>query len=240
MSDTYIAWNGDEYPLPAPDGWELKSDGRYWPADREPLQPQPRAAQPTNAPPPTAPQTAPPPAVFAPPPGVGGAMPPPAAAAPPPGAPPTAPQWAPPTPQKKSNAGKIILGIVALIVLGVGACSVIAVRAGEGFFNAIEDFTEEIDAARRSVAVETCGAENGELVASGTITNERTVETGYQFAIVFVQSDGSRDRTRSTEIGQVAPGETKEWRIANPLPTGIGEVTCEVVDMSIEPLSFGN
>ena len=33
MSDTYIAWNGDEYPMPPPEGWEIRADGRYWPSD---------------------------------------------------------------------------------------------------------------------------------------------------------------------------------------------------------------
>lgn len=29
----YVAWNGREYPLPPPAGWERRSDGRYWPVD---------------------------------------------------------------------------------------------------------------------------------------------------------------------------------------------------------------
>ena len=33
MSDNYTAWDGNEYPWPPPEGWEIKSDGRYWPAD---------------------------------------------------------------------------------------------------------------------------------------------------------------------------------------------------------------
>ncbi|MFW2382475.1 MAG: hypothetical protein ACN4GZ_12010 [Acidimicrobiales bacterium] len=33
MSDTYLAWNGREYPWPPPRGWEQRSDGRYWPVE---------------------------------------------------------------------------------------------------------------------------------------------------------------------------------------------------------------
>ncbi len=34
----YLAWNGREYPWPPPDGWEMRSDQRYWPilADADP------------------------------------------------------------------------------------------------------------------------------------------------------------------------------------------------------------
>lgn len=34
MSDTYVAWNGREYPWPPPKGWEQRSDGRFWPVDK--------------------------------------------------------------------------------------------------------------------------------------------------------------------------------------------------------------
>lgn len=30
MSGTYIAWNGEPYPWPPPDGWYKGSDGRWW------------------------------------------------------------------------------------------------------------------------------------------------------------------------------------------------------------------
>ncbi len=36
VSDTYVAWNGREYPWPPPAGWEQRSDGRYWPVDTSP------------------------------------------------------------------------------------------------------------------------------------------------------------------------------------------------------------
>ena len=31
MPDSYVAWNGEKYPWPPPEGWEIRSDGRYWP-----------------------------------------------------------------------------------------------------------------------------------------------------------------------------------------------------------------
>ncbi len=40
MTDTYVAWNGREYPWPPPAGWEQRSDGRYWPVQAEHTVPQ--------------------------------------------------------------------------------------------------------------------------------------------------------------------------------------------------------
>lgn len=39
VSGTYVAWNGREYPWPPPNGWEQRSDGRYWPVDQTPAVP---------------------------------------------------------------------------------------------------------------------------------------------------------------------------------------------------------
>lgn len=52
---TYIAWDGNEYPLPTPEGWYLGSDDRWWPDGHGP---GPAAA----APPPPAAAAPPPPA----------------------------------------------------------------------------------------------------------------------------------------------------------------------------------
>lgn len=62
---TYIAWDGNEYPLPTPEGWYLASDDRWWPEGHGP--------GPAVAPPPAA---APPPPAAAPPPGMPSAPPP--------------------------------------------------------------------------------------------------------------------------------------------------------------------
>ena len=109
MAETYTAWNGDEYPWPPPDGWELKSDGRYWPADQggeAAAAPAPDPAPVADfTPPPAAPAPggfdapapapggfdAPAPGGFAPPPGGPAPAPAPGGFAPPPGAPGGAP-----------------------------------------------------------------------------------------------------------------------------------------------------
>ena len=46
---TYIAWDGNEYPLPTPEGWYLGSDDRWWPDGHGP---GPAVGSPVAAPPP--------------------------------------------------------------------------------------------------------------------------------------------------------------------------------------------
>lgn len=247
MASTYTAWNGDEYPWPPPEGWEQKSDGRYWPADRGP-DPTPAAPAP---PPPTdfgavPPPIPPPSARTMPPPG---ALPPPGgppSGGPPPGAPPPPQQWAgyqtgPPQPQKGSNRTTfIVLGIIfGILVLGVGGCIVALATLGDEIVNTIESFGEETQEAVDSIEFEQCGVVNGELIASGSIENRRDVTSSYDFTIVFVEPDGTRSKFVNTEVNNLRSGESDLFRATYGTAPDIG-YRCEVSSMFLEPFPFGD
>ncbi len=274
MAENYIAWNGDEYPWPPPDGWEKKGDGRYWPADQSP----PESDATTQVP--VAETAAPePPAVEAAPPGPPAVVPPDAATppvqmTPPPGmAPPGAPEpgnspaWAaapggPPQqqpipqqpgmtppgyttagpPEKKgmSRGMKVLLVLLGLLVLVVGGCIVLIASFSERIVDAIDNVTEDIEQAERAVDFSECGETNGQLVAAGTITNERGITTSYIFSIVFLQPDDSRITSEAIEIADVEPGETSEFRATAEVANADGQYRCIAANMFLDPLEFGN
>lgn len=171
MSDTYTAWDNNQYPSPPPADWYQAPDGLWWP---EGYGPGPAAAEPEVAPAPAPPVQAPParptPAVdsYSPPvsePGVG--------FAPPPGAP--APDLNPPTldlgpapgsaeanpePAQKSsrpNTGLLVaLGLlVAAVLVGVPLALYLASSSDD----------DEADATTETTAAP---ADNPDLPLPGT------------------------------------------------------------------------
>ena len=263
MDQTYVAWNGEEYPWPPPDGWELKVDGRYWPADQGPAtsvaSPDPEPPAPAPAPPP--PQTfgAPPPpggyggpspgGGYAPPPGGGGYAPPPGPGGytspgpidEPIGGPIGGPVGGPlpgSAAEKRSNTGRnILIGLLVFIALGVGGCVVLLAAVGDEISDFVDDLSE-IEVAEESVTFDTCGEVNGQLIAEGSLENPRDRETDFAMTISWEATDGSQSTATAIRVQDVAANGVGRFRaVADQAPTS-SEYTCEVAAFAIP--GFGN
>lgn len=249
MSEMYTAWDGNEYPMPPPEGWEMRADGRYWPATETP--PAPSTPQPIPVPQPI-PQAGPSnggPSMAGPPGGpVGGPT-----AAPmggpagrpmggPVGGPMGGPAAGPAVTPKKSNTGLIILlSIVGVIVLAVGGC----VAAVAGFFNsasdAFEEFEESIEEfeenqleARGEVSL----TENGCLVVDGTptatikIANRSGGRSDYNVSVIFSDQTGRRLLEGFADVDSVNDGDDVLVDVESSELGVEGEINCDIGDVS--------
>ncbi len=127
---TYIAWDGNEYPLPTPEGWYFGSDDRWWPDGHGPG-PAVDTSMAAPPPPPGMPSAPPPIDTFgAPPMGERETI----YSAPPPGSGSVGPEpFVAGTQPSSGGNGKPIL-IAAVVLLGLGA-----VGAGAWFALASDD-----------------------------------------------------------------------------------------------------
>ncbi len=261
MAETYTAWNGDDYPWPPPEGWELKSDGRYWPADQGSPAPADDAPDsiagaatviggidptPSPAPAPTpspAPSPTTAPGGFTPPPGP---PPGPAPAAqgfggPPPGAPATpqtGPVGGPPPAEKKgmSTAAIVLLSLLALIVLGIGGCIVavgtFANEVGEEFEEAVEERQAAQEAARAEITLSECRVDAGGVpAATGTVANRSGGRSDYSVEVVFMDDTGRRLTSGFVDVDNVEDGADITFDAVST-DTGITtQITCGLGDI---------
>ena len=127
---TYIAWDGNEYPLPTPEGWYLGSDDRWWPDGHGPgpkMVAPPSTVAPSAPPPPGMPSAPPPPQSMAPPDTI--------YSAPPPGSPVDPFMVAEAAPTSSGNRSRAVLigvALVALLAIGVGAAVALTSDDDEG------------------------------------------------------------------------------------------------------------
>lgn len=127
---TYIAWDGNEYPLPTPEGWYLGSDDRWWPDGHGPgpkMVAPPSTVAPSAPPPPGMPSAPPPPQSMAPPDTI--------YSAPPPGSPADPFMVAEAAPTSSGNRSRAVLigvALVALLAIGVGAAVALTSDDDEG------------------------------------------------------------------------------------------------------------
>ncbi len=199
---TYIAWDGNEYPLPTPEGWYLGSDDRWWPEGHGP---GPKLAAPLApaAPPPPGIPSAAPPQNMAPPDTV--------YSAPPPGSP-TQPFVTGEGPSSSGNKGKgallIAVALVGLLALGVGA-----------FVALGSDADDETDAAATTVFQTQAGgvAEGSDTTTTDSDNTEENDSPDTTAAIV----DGRGSIDDPYAIGETMviayedfeSGEQREWNI---------------------------
>lgn len=145
-------------------------------------------------------------------------------------------------PVKGSNKKTYIVLAVVLgfIVLSVGSCIAFIARAGDDVFDAFETLANENQNAIESVDFDTCGVEGNDLVAAGTVKNNRDINSSYDFTVVFVLPDGSRNSQAVVDIGEVPPGDKAPFRVTTQAVDPEATYTCEVTFMSVSPLRFGN
>lgn len=229
MTDSYVAWNGENYPWPPPDGWEEKADGRYWPADSAPVLDTDRPV----SPPPSEPQAAPAPQ-WQPPPAAQQAPPP--SYQPPPSVTPMAGVPYVPPEKKTSGAKKVLIGLLIALVVLVGGCvatiTVGGLVFGNRIENAVEDFVDaqEEAANQTSLDLDTCTDRDGRSVVEVTVENTSGGTSDYFITLRFLGPAGEI-ATAELEMARVDPGETRTAEVVSN--TGLGAETklCEVTNV---------
>lgn len=246
MTDSYVAWNGENYPWPPPEGWEKKADGRYWPADsapvhetERPVSPPPSDANAATEPQELEPDTFPPPAAAAPPPAAATQWQPPPAAQqqtyqPPPGVTPMAGVPYVPPEKKKSGASKVLIGILIGLVVLVGGCTAtLAIGGlvfGDKIEDAVDDFVESQEEAAKQTTLEqdTCTDRAGRSVVDITVENSSGGTSDYFITVRFLGASGEIATTELT-ISRVEPGEERTEEAVSDSSLGTETKLCEIV-----------
>lgn len=228
---TYIAWDGNEYPLPVPDGWYLGADDRWWPEGHGPgpaaVASPPPADLPSAAPPPGMPSAAPP-----------AETPETVYSAPPPG------QTSSPEPFSASTSpssgggnGKPAL-IVGLVVVGIAAVAA-------GAFFALGSGDEDDEAAPATTVFQTelgeetegeqAPAENGgdqnestepaDVPASGPGTIDDPIPIGETFEVRYEDFDSGEERVWNIVVleplSNITDAVAEENQFNDPPPAGL-------------------
>jgi hypothetical protein len=216
MTETYIAWDGLQYPWPPPAGWELKSDGRYWPTQQD-TPPAPETAAPNHA-------------VAQPAPG-------------PPASGPTPQQSASPTsmptPAPSSGGSKtgliILLSIVGFIVLIGGSCVLAVNRFAGSASDAIDEITElgeeyaaNQEEARAEVTITENGCRiiNGRPTATVRIANRSGGRSDYTVGVTFTDESGRRLTESTASVDSIEDGEDVVLDIESFDTDVTGDITC--------------
>jgi hypothetical protein len=134
-----------------------------------------------------------------------------------------------------SKAGWWILGIILLvIVLGLAACGAMIAAVGRGVeetADVFDDFADDVTRrgeATQSLAIASCSIVGGQPVASGTITNGRSLDSSYLVAIDFYDTEtGGILASGETRIDDLAPGETQTWEITGSAAGIEGNIRCD-------------
>lgn len=204
MSEMYEAWDGKQYPSPAPEGWSQRPDGRWWPAGHGPSG---QGAQATSPHPMDGP-----------------AVPLPGAASASHQPSPARPFAAPVGTEKKKGirTGTLVLvAFLGFIVLSVGGCLFSAVTFFGRAETLIEEGRDEFDAYTAELEAEdaealsqisldgsTCQLEGRVARVSGEVNNDGAKQYSYSITIQFTGSDNRRLDPGFAAVNSVAPGET--------------------------------
>lgn len=193
---TYTAWDGNEYPLPTPEGWYLGTDDRWWPEGHGP---GPAAAAPaasglpSAAPPATSPDwaTAPETTIYSSPEPQSGGEP--------------APEPAPSTGGGGNGRMFLVLGLVLLGLVAVGAGAFVALGSGDDDDDAAESSSlfpsEESDTTE--VAPATTAAPGDETATTAAvIPGKGSIDDPYGIGetIVVQYTDGASGELRTWNI----------------------------------------
>ncbi len=213
MADRYTAWDGKEYAWPPPDGWQQRTDGRYWPEATAPTPPAPPSPIPTPpAPvPPAAPHVGPQPfggpSPTVQPPGSGG-----------------------------TNTGLVVfLVIIAVIVLVAGSCILALSRFTRTASDAIQELNElgeeyaaNQEEARAEVTItETgCSVIDGVPTATVRIANRSGGRSDYSVTITFTDESGRRLLDGFGDVDSVQDGEDVVLDIESPDRGVTGSISC--------------
>lgn len=204
---TYIAWDGNEYPQPTPEGWYLATDDRWWPEGHGPGTKLVAPPAPGPPPPPGMPTAAPPPQAMAPP----QSMAPPETiySSPPPGSGGEGSTFAGTAPPSSSGNGKAIL-FVAVVLVGL-------VALGAGAFVALSSSDDDATEATATTVFQTQAGDVSE--GSSTTTDDSEDNGSPATTAAVVDGRGSLDDPYA--IGESFPisyedfdsGEQRVWNI---------------------------
>lgn len=198
---TYTAWDGNEYPLPTPDGWYLGTDDRWWPEGHGPgpapaTPPQALSGMPSAAPPAgTAADWSTPPdtTIYS---------------APPAGTQDPGPFTATTPPDSGGGNGKAFV-VVALVLVGL-----VAVGAGAFFALGSDDDgdedtsvattvfqTQQPDATEAPATTEASGqSETTAAAAAGRGSIDDPYQVGESIVVEYTDFASSETRTWSIEV----------------------------------------
>ncbi|MFP5218933.1 MAG: hypothetical protein ACLGIG_04245 [Actinomycetes bacterium] len=84
--------------------------------------------------------------------------------------------------------------------------------------------TDGFQGARKDVTDLTCARDDEAWVSSGRVTNPLEVVASYRIYVSFLAPDGAALGVRQVDVGDVQPGEAREWDVEQELSTG--DVEC--------------
>ncbi len=220
MSDSYVAWNGREYPWPPPTGWEQRSDGRYWPVHSD------HASSPSvGFNPQYGPASA---AVFA----LADSLPPPL----------PHDRVGPRPLRRRSYAGLVVGVVVCLLLVQFVRLDVLGFTVSQGDFVDFEEddvlgveqapLGEERELSEQTkqelLEIRECTNDDGAAM-TGVVVNPLESERAYLITVRFVVSD-ERLRDGFAEV-TVPAGQGKEFTARSASPAVDGEVGCSFGDV---------